>query len=151
MDPQPRSCFHSFLWKKVIYNPRWVPGVLCTPWCIITSCFCKNVVLGAEWEVEVIYFVPVRVCFNEFVIEFCRWSRVHSNSLQQVLVLHTLLFQWEAFNKWFLGVSNSRHDLGAKVSIIFLFQWMKYVGRKTTLHYSKSILPLLIRDSVLRE
>ena len=81
--------------------------------------------------------MPARVCFNKFVVEFCRWSRIHSNSLQQGLVLHTFLFQQEAFNKWFFGISNSRYGLGAKVSTTSLFQWMKCVGRKTTLYYSK--------------
>ena len=74
-----------------------------------------------------------RVCFDEFIVEFCRWSRIHSNSLQQGLVLHTLLFQQEAFNKGLLGVSDSGHGLGAKVSTISLFQQMKYVGRNYTI------------------
>ena len=50
---------------------------------------------------------------------------------------NTLLFQQEAFNKQFFGVSDSGHSLGAKVSTTSLFQQMKCVDRKTTLHYSK--------------
>jgi len=94
--------------------------------------------------------VPARVCFNEFIVEFCRWSGIHFSSLQQGLVLHTLLFQREVFNKGLLGVSDSGHGLGAKVSTTFLFQWIKCVSRKTILHYSKSVLPSSMRGSVLR-
>ena len=60
--------------------------------------------------------------------------QVHFNSLQQWLVLHTLLFQQEVFNKDLLGVSDDRHGLGVKVSTISLFQQMKCMGRK--LHYT---------------
>jgi len=54
------------------------------------------------------------------------------------------------FNKGLLGISDGRHGLGAKMSIISLFQQMKCVGRK--LHYTtlKSALPTSIRGSVLR-
>jgi len=41
------------------------------------------------------------------------------------------------FNKGLLGVFDGRHSLGAKVSAISLFQWMKCIGRKTILYYSK--------------
>jgi len=78
-------------------------------------------------------------------------SRIHSNSFQQWLVLHILLFQREVFNKTFLGVSDGGHSLGAKVSTTSLFQWMKCMGRKTTLYYTKSVLPTSMRGSVLRE
>ena len=80
-----------------------------------------------------------KVCFNKFVVEFCRWSGIHSNSFQQWLVLHTLLFQWEAFNKNLLGISDGRYGLGAKVSTTSLFQRIKYVGRKTTLYCPSNI------------
>ena len=67
------------------------------------------------------------------------WNESHSiyRTLRQGLVLHTLPFQWEVFNKRFFGVSDGGHGLGAKVSTTSLFQRMKCVGRKTILHYSK--------------
>jgi len=121
----------------VICDLRWVPGVFCTLWCVVTFCFCGNVALGGRMRSRGYLLCASRVCFNKFVVEFCRWSGIYSNSLQQGLVLHTLLFQREAFNKWFLNVSDGEHGLGAKVSTTSLFQQMKCVGRKTILHYSK--------------
>ena len=91
-----------------------------------------------------------RVCFNKFVVEFCRWSGIYSNSLQQGLVLHTLLFQREAFNKGLLGVSDGRHGLGGKSEHNIPISADEVYGQKTILHYSKSVLPTLMRGSVLR-
>jgi len=49
------------------------------------------------------------------------------------------------FNKGLLGVFDGRHGLGAKVSAISLFQWMKCISRKTILHYSKKC-PFIIDE-----
>ena len=63
--------------------------------------------------------MPARVCFNESIIEF---------GIQQ-----------EAFSKS-LGVSDGRHGLGAKVSIISLVQQIKCGGQKLRYNYTKSVL-----------
>jgi len=64
-----------------------------------------------EWDS--FQFSPARTCPSH--------SSVSARGVQQVI----------------FGVSDGKHGLGAKVSIISLFQRMKCVGRKTILHYSK--------------
>jgi len=55
----------------------------------------------------------------------------------------------KSFNKGLFGVSGGRHNLGAKVSTTFLFQQIKYVGKKTTLYYSEKCLLQLCYELVV--
>ena len=50
MKRSMRDFIHNDKHKNVICDPRWVLGVLCTPLCIITSLFFKNVILGDRMQ-----------------------------------------------------------------------------------------------------